>query len=323
MDAKLLDKMNKLLNLASDKRGNENECAVAMGQLNRLLTEHNLSMADLETRGQAKAQTAVEQGIDLGKAAWKWKLELAQAVAEHYYCVALVRNKSPIFVGRPDNVESLKGMYVWLIGQIQQISATERKSHAESTGEHVPPLRWQLNFGLGIVERLARRLAEDKRKHAEETARDDMGDVVAMTVSRTREANDYLETTYGYRKDGQRTKQEQADLARYNAQELADKSLLASDPDAYYRKFPWKHPVQVEKNRKEWAAEQAKEYAEREKREEKNAKRRKGPTHRAPSPEQMRREAQASDAKWAGRDAADKINLTPFVTSGAKKGILE
>lgn len=211
---KLHDRLRKILELT--RSGNEKEAQSAAYRLQQLLTEHNLSMADLERKGAA-APGVREQGHDLGKAAFKWKLDLAEGIAEFYYCVPLIdrRTKTVAFVGRPDNVEGLTMLYGWVIDQIKAIATTERRVHFDETGEHIDPLRWQINFGVGAVERLVVRLQEMKSRATEDLARNEEGDVVGLALHHATEASDYLEVKYGYRKDGKRTKADQERVERY------------------------------------------------------------------------------------------------------------
>lgn len=307
MDAKLLDKLRKVLAMTTSPVEAEAQTAAAL--LQKMLTQHNLSMADLEKRGASKP-TVQEQGHDLGKAAFAWKLNLAEQIAEHFYCVPLVdrRSKTVRFIGRPDNVESLLMLYAWLIEQIRQISATERKAHQARTGEHVDPLRWQVNFGLGVVSRLGGRLAEMKERQNEEVARNDMGDVVALTVHHATEISDYLEKTKGYRVDGQDTQQ----TREWRAKQAAWEELLKRDPEAAYNIRPYMRP-DTEAEKAERAARDAVRAKEEARREARRARYVPKERYRETSPEQERKEQQGYDAQSAGRKAADKVNLQPFL----------
>lgn len=312
MDPKLLLKLQKVMALA--KEGVDGEAEAAAAILQKMLTEHNLSIADLEKKGAAQAPHVGEKAHDLGKAAFTWKLDLAEAVAEHFYCVSLVnrRTKTVAFVGRPDNVESLTMLYAWLIGQVQIVAREERTKHAATTAEHIDPLRWQVNFGLGAVRRLKVRLEEERARHAEEMARNSMGDVVALVCTRQSENSDYLEEKYGYRTDGKKTKAEQEAERRFAeralARQKAEEAEKARDPEGYARK----QAEQKLANDKWWADYQ--------KQQARNRKRRASyiprgePRYRRYTDEDIRRENQAEDARRAGHTAADRINLKPFLT---------
>lgn len=306
---KLHRQIRALLSKTVGNGCSEAEAASAAGILQELLTRHNLSMADLEARGSAAKPNVGEQGHDLGKAAFRWKLDLAEAVADHFYCHGLVDRtaKTVKFVGRPDNVESLLMLYAWLIEQIKQISSAERKVHIERTGEHVDPLRWQVNFGVGCVSRLGTRLGEMKAKAAQDMARNSQGDVVGLTLHHKSEVSDYLETKYGFRTDGAKT----ARAKKWEEEYAKEMEWKKRDPEGYYTAKPWLRPTV------KTPEELAKDEAEREKAAKKwDAKWQRKvdrERNRVVSEEEKRRNEQGYEARQAGREAAAKINLQPFL----------
>ena len=321
VDEKFLDRLRKVLALTTSPEEGEAQAAAEM--LQRLLTEHNLSMADLEAKG-GKKHGVREQGHDLGKAAFTWKLDLAEAIADHYFCHAVVDRsaKSVVFIGRPDNVESLQMLYAWVIDQIKRIASDERKQHQQGNGQHVDPLRWQVNFGLGAVERLRERLVglRQEREAAAARHQPEAESTMALVVSRSSEVSDYLEAQYGYRVDGRKTKREREwdEKMRIQAEanEAARKAkaeLLASDPKRYYELYPEETPEAKERQRiadeKWWKRYEAKE--------RRNARRRTGSyrTRRI----DWEKEEQAGQARSAGRSAASKVNLEPFLKEGERQ----
>ena len=87
MDNKLLARLQKLLALANDARGNENEASAAMEKVQTLLAEHNLSIADLESKGEGTAQDALRvREQKSSNAMYEYQRELMHAVAEAQYC---------------------------------------------------------------------------------------------------------------------------------------------------------------------------------------------------------------------------------------------
>lgn len=297
-------KLRKVLALTNSPVEGEAQAAAAM--LAKLLAIHNLEIADLEVQGKS-APGVVEDGHDLGKAAFKWKLDLADAIADHYFCLPLVNRsrKTVTFAGRPDNVESLKMLYAWLIDQIKRISADERRAHLANTGEHIDPLRWQLAFGVGAVSRLSDRLEEMRRK-----AGDAAG--TAIAVHHASENSDYLEHKYGYRADGKETQRRKESRVKYDAERERLRQLKLSDIEAYYEECPWERPL---------TPEQQKDQEKEDAREAKKRARRKGRgyTPRRLSEEDMRRMEQSWSAERAGAAASGRINLQPFI-EGASDG---
>jgi hypothetical protein len=302
VDTKIVERLRKILALTESPV--EGEAHAAALKLQELLTEHNLSIADLEKRGAAIPQVG-ESAHDLGKAGFTWKLDLAETIADHYFCHAIVSRyrKTVSFVGRPDNVESLQMLYAWVIDQVKRISADERVKHKEETGEHIDPLRWQVNFGLGIVQRLGRRLREMREKEAADSK------CMALVVHHKSEISDWLEAKGESRIDGKRTKTEQEAADRYEARRKADDELLRTNPEAYYDKYPWERP------------ETDKEREAREKKEARNAARRTGRGYRVryESAKEMERREQADTAHRSGSESANRINLQPFIKDGETK----
>lgn len=286
--------------LAMTSSSVEHEAAAAMEHLQRLMTEHNLTIADLEQRG-AKSKPGIKKAhFDLGKAAFRWKLDLASTIADHYFCVPLVDRytKTVHFLGRPENVESLNMLYGWVIDQIKAISAEARRAHQQETSEHIDPLRWQLAFGSGVVSRLYTRLEEIKRTMS-------VG-VTALVLSHKSEISDWMEENMGYRVDGQDTKAQRERRIRWDAEEKRIAELKASNPEAFYRERPWERPEEIEKRAKDREKEDRK-YAAKQMR-----RRVAGLTGRSKKVDWVKLE-QENTANRAGRERGDDINLQPFL----------
>lgn len=324
-EGKVRDRLAKILALT--KSPNEREAGIAAAKLQEMLTEYNLSVADLEQRGQ-KSPGMRQESHDLGKAAFKWKLDLAEGIAEHYYCAPLVdrTRKTVAFVGRPDNVESLQMLYAWIIDQIKDIAREERRKHFDTTGEHIDPLRWQVSFGEGAVIRLIERLKELKARQMEDMTRDSMGDVTALVQYRQTEVSDYLEEHHGYRVDGKKTKAERESDERWEkymaerAEAAAAKDTMriqceaAGDMEPYYKEYPEEHPDAVAKRQKQldrWRREE-------EKREARNSRRRTGSWRSGPTIDHEK-EAQSRTARKAGKEAAGRVNLQPFLAGSTDR----
>lgn len=316
---KLHDRIRKILALT--RSPNEQEAALAAAKLQSLLTEHNLSMADLESRGQASPGVR-EQSHDLGKAAFKWKLDLAEGIAEFYYCAPIVNRttKQVAFVGRPDNVEALQMLYAWVIDQIKRIATEERRKHIDSTGEHIDPLRWQVSFGVGAVERLVERMVEMKDRQAAEMSRDEYGGITALALSHNKEVSDYLEERFGYRRDGRKTKRQteyEAELVKRKERQdkLKAECEAAGNMEPYYLEYPWERP--------DTPAEAAAREKDR-KRRDRNWRRRMSRESRGITRSRgvdRVKEEQSGAAKQAGYRAGDRVNLQPFIGSGSGGGV--
>lgn len=316
IDSKLIDRLRKILALTESPE--EGEAASAAEMLQRFLVQYNLSVADLEQKGHKKAQVT-EGAVDLGKAAFRWKLDLAEEIAEHYFCAGIVNRyrKTITFVGRPDNVESLKLLYGWVLDQIKRLAAEERKKYQAEHGEHMDPLRWQVNFGTGAGRRLVDRLEQRKKSQAGDRSS------TALVLHHLKEISDYTEKKYNERFDGQETEKdlqraaywkkyyEERD-AKAKIQAAADAEFLARDPKGYYERYPERHPEAV-----------ARAEREEQRRIDRNYRRRMNYQprgYRRYSSGDWRKEEQADAALAHGKKAADRINLEPFVTGKAPAG---
>lgn len=316
MDNRIIEKLRKVLALTNSPV--EAEARLAAERLQELLTAYNLDIADLEQKGGHASPTIKEDSHDLGKAAFKWKLNLAEVIAEHYFCVPIVNHyaKTVAFVGRPENVESLKMLYQWLIDQIRRISSEERKKHIQTTGEHIDPLRWQVGFGEGAVIRLGERLHEIKKAREEAEAKSSRSGTTVTALVRTRmdEINDWLEKKYGYRRDGRPTKAQMERTRQWEERQKAMQELKERDPAAYYEIRPWEKPDSMK------TAEELREEKKQEARERARARRREARWAREwrdrRSPEQIRKERQSYTARESGEASADRINLEPFLAEG-------
>lgn len=314
MEVDIKDKLRKILELTNSPV--EGEAQAAAAHLQRLLTKYNLDIADLERKG-AHRPGVKEASHDLGKAAFKWKLDLAEEIADFYYCYPLVNRytKTVAFVGRPDNVQSLQMLYAWIIEQIKRIAKEERRKHYDETGEHIDPLRWQVNFGVGAVERLAERLREQRARMEEDQS--DAGEVTALALCHKSEISDYLEERGLRRVDGRETKREREYREKRDKENARLEALKETDLEAYYQECPWDRPRTPEQE----AAEE-KRWKDYLKKEERNRKKRERyiPTggYREKQTDHRQIE-QAETATGAGRRAAEKVNLQPFITGEVPK----
>jgi hypothetical protein len=302
----LVERLRKVLALCDSP--NEGEAAAASIKLQELLTKHNLEVHDLELRGSKLPPNIQKQQHDLGKAAFKWKLDLARGIADHFFCHAIVSDytKQVHFVGRPENVQSLLMLYAWLIDRIREMSSSTRKEHLASTGEHVDPLRWQVNFGIGAASRLRQRLREKAAEASASTG-------TALVLHHQSEISDWLEAQgYGYRTDGRSTKRGEESRKIWEQKLKEEEELLRNDPAEYYRRFPDRDPQVI-----------AHREAERRAKEERNARRRKGRRERPMTEEEYRKNQQGYTAEVSGREAANRINLEPFVRAGSTREELE
>lgn len=289
----IIDKLNKILALT--KSPVEGEATAAAEMLQKLLTKHNLEIADLERAGAVDVTPVTEERIQtFTKYRPDWNYQLAAVLGRHFYSYPMRAGDDIMFIGRPENIAALRVMYSWMLKQIARIANEERPNHP-----HIGGRRFWNPFCEGMVSRLYTRL-EDRRAEMATVSPDAM----ALVVHHNTEIGDYMEGKWGVRYDGQETAKRRADRE-------AKEELLRTDPDEYYRKYPWERPLTPE--------EQAARDAEDEKARERYARR--SARQRPVSDEKLERWRQEREATRAGVVAGDRVNIEPFLKAGPSDDI--
>lgn len=136
----LLAKIAKLLALAADK-ANEHEAAVAAAHAQRLLHEHNLSVAEVEASGKAKASPVGERAhgrkVKPGSG-MTWRSTLAGIVADSGFCRVLCLKQATMlhlfWIGREVDVATCVYVYEYLERELERLAqeySTERWEEAK------------------------------------------------------------------------------------------------------------------------------------------------------------------------------------------------
>lgn len=117
--AKVLEKVRKLLKLGNDERGNEQERETALRQAFALLAKHNLDIAEVgSTEAQEKRE---EQRATMS--VYPWARGIAHALAQLFFCsyfFARGRGKSAVhsFVGQSSNAITAREMSEYVIANV-------------------------------------------------------------------------------------------------------------------------------------------------------------------------------------------------------------
>lgn len=182
MTEKLLHKIRKMMDHADSAKtiGSEAEAQAFTDAVQRLLLEHNLSLADIPVAAGVPEPEAVkvmfdptEHGLKLKSARLEWSEALARAVAQAHLCDFLVHRGSNYitFVGFQHNAEVAVWTYAvlyrtaWNLGWKEYFSYYKECAEA---GERQKARGFRKSFLLGFVRRLLERIYERKRKFQEE-----------------------------------------------------------------------------------------------------------------------------------------------------------
>ena len=112
MDARIIEKIRKLLAMTEERGASENEAMVAALKAQKLMAEYNLTIADIEDEN-AKNEI-VEEGVDAGTK-YKWKYRLANIIAVNFCCKVFIVGKSKVvFYGYENHAKIAKEVFSFL-----------------------------------------------------------------------------------------------------------------------------------------------------------------------------------------------------------------
>ncbi|TNE90733.1 MAG: DUF2786 domain-containing protein [Deltaproteobacteria bacterium] len=160
MDQAILDRVRKLLGVATSN--NVHEAAAAAARAQRLIAEHRLeAWLAAETEEVDPIVDARDAPLETARRLRKWKVVLAGAIAQANGCVAYTlksgKESSIVLVGRERDREVVHALWDWLLKRIEWLSATEGQGQ---------PREWHESFRIGAADTIGRRLQEQTREVA-------------------------------------------------------------------------------------------------------------------------------------------------------------
>jgi hypothetical protein len=164
----VLNRIQKLLKMSTENGASENEAMLAADKAQKLLQEHNLSIADIKDDSQAEPMESEDVEVDRDL----WKGYIRNATAKLYFCSTYStmkldthykRVKVITFVGRKSNRMVATEMCKYFINTVNRLADEEFRE--------VPGSRASINkmahaFKQGAASKLSSRL----RKRYEEIA---------------------------------------------------------------------------------------------------------------------------------------------------------
>jgi len=164
-EERVLNKIQKLLALANDLRGNETERDTALRQAYALMAKHNLELADLEAHGRKIEEQRINFTNDSWS--WTWARQTSQIVAKLFFCKYYTSYKingtqcRHHFVGRESNAVTAAAMANWIVNAIlKEGRAIYKQNTAPGTRA----------FAIGAMHKLHQRVEEIiKQTQAEAT----------------------------------------------------------------------------------------------------------------------------------------------------------
>lgn len=181
MDTKIILRIQKLLALANDGRGNEEEAHSAMAKAHAIMAEHNLTMATIAATSKKEGEARSKESMD-GQAMFDYQRDLMAVIAETNYCYVSIlytytkrgaKGAGYRLIGTESNVATAKAMFEYLMQTINRLVMNEINNDYRKRMS-----RWAISWCTGCAERLRERIAErhnnylaEQKKKAQEAER--------------------------------------------------------------------------------------------------------------------------------------------------------
>jgi len=156
----ILKRIQKLLKMSIENGASENEAMLAADKAQKLLQEHNLSIADIKDDSQAEPMDSEDVEVDRDL----WKGYIRNATAKLYFCKTYTTMKLDkhyrkvkviTFVGRKSNRLVATEMCKYFINTIDRLAIEEFK---EVPGSRASINKMSHAFKQGAASRLSKRL---------------------------------------------------------------------------------------------------------------------------------------------------------------------
>ncbi len=156
----IIEKIRKLLALANSS--NEHEAALAASHAQRLLSEHNLAMADIES--EQKPQSADKVEATVSKTLPKWVRYLSAGVCTAFDCQAIQHPAlgKMTFIGVGADVQVAAYTFAYLDKTVRKLCSSYIKHHVNSGVPNRQRELMRQSYYLGAVSTITGRLREQK-----------------------------------------------------------------------------------------------------------------------------------------------------------------
>jgi hypothetical protein len=158
----IIEKVQAMLAKVPERGATEAEAATALEMAHRLLVKHNLSMAEVETITEEAGQVVEECDLGIGangallrNTRQSWQGALATVIGRHFFVQVLCFHGTLIFIGRFDNVATVRELNAWIVGQVSRLAL--EACHEEGRVARYEKT-WIRSCRIGIVMRIHERL---------------------------------------------------------------------------------------------------------------------------------------------------------------------
>ena len=158
-----IDKVLKLLRLA--KSDNANEAALAAATAQSIIDKYKLDAAMLEAPGvEGKPDEPINKfeapvDGDYFKKLVRWRVGLAQVLADANQCRLYTLGGGIHLIGRPSDAETVRYLFQFLAREVERLATRDAKGNGRV---------YVNNYRLGVIDTIKRKLKEQREMtHAE------------------------------------------------------------------------------------------------------------------------------------------------------------
>lgn len=202
---KVLRKLAKLKNLyeGAKKINSEGEANNAAVLIQKLLTEYNLTMDEIETDDDKKSDLIHERlsGYEYKSIGGYWELMLTQVVCDYNFCRCFKYGnsyKNLLIIGSKDNVENCKWLVKFLKETFVKLSNVRYKEYCENNMMLKQPTKdkFQRSYLIGCAQGLRVKFEEEKEER-ERAEKEKASRITALAVRNNEAVNKYVEQQWG------------------------------------------------------------------------------------------------------------------------------
>lgn len=154
----IINKIRKLLALASSKNENEAQSALLMAQ--KLMAIHNIEMSQIDS--VRNDHNVIEEEAESKRHKTIWKRRLAQVIANNFKCDTFFRGfgtYSTIFVGKRENIDICETVYLAAVRFINKFFSEYWRKQNRPVSESI---KLKNSYALGFIYKLNEKFKEQK-----------------------------------------------------------------------------------------------------------------------------------------------------------------
>ena len=202
---KVLRKLAKLKNLyeGAKKINSEGEANNAAVLIQKLLTEYNLTMDEIETEDEKKSDLIHEHfsGYEYKSIGGYWELMLTQVVCDYNFCRCFKYGnsyKNLLIIGSKDNIENCKWLVKFLKETFVKLSNVRYKEYCENNMMLKRPTKdkFQRSYLMGCTQGLRAKFWQEKEER-EKAEKEKASKITALVVRNNEAVDKYVEQQWG------------------------------------------------------------------------------------------------------------------------------